>query len=337
MREPIGLQDVVNASNLIPRWTLRKRQGKVGEMAGARRKRLIRVFGLIAALVLIPLIIAWWISGTLVAAANCAIGVAPAELAARSLKLESDSGSKIAVWHSRHKRSRGVIVLVHGIRSNRLAMVPRSKALLEREFSVVMIDLQAHGESEGQNITIGHLEKHDVAAAVRFARSEHPGEPIGVVGVSLGGASALLARSLDLDVMVVESVFPTLRQAVHNRVQQKLGPVAAVATPMLLLQIRPRLGFDANGVRPIDEIGDVDCPILVASGSADPHTPESETRALFDAAKHPKKLWIVEGVAHRDLYRFAPREYADIVFGFLEAEMPRTKEPTQDAPASSGT
>ncbi|MDG2359568.1 MAG: hypothetical protein P8M20_07945 [Planctomycetaceae bacterium] len=59
-------------------------------------------------------------------------------------------------------------------------------------YSVVMIDLQAHGEIFGTQITSGHLEKHDARAAVEFARNQHSNESI---GVSLGGAYALLAST----------------------------------------------------------------------------------------------------------------------------------------------
>ncbi|MEL6106021.1 MAG: alpha/beta fold hydrolase [Planctomycetota bacterium] len=247
----------------------------------------------------------------------------PKSLPLQSVTIESDAGAKIAAWHCPLEGSRGIVILVHGIRSNRLAMVPRAMALRERGFSSLMIDLQAHGESGGTNITVGRLEKHDVAAAVAFAKEQHADESIGLIGVSLGGGAALLAQPLGLDALVVESVFTDLRVAVRNRVRTRLGPLHHVATPLLLAQLPLRMGFRASDVRPIEGVAECDCPILIAGGSEDRYTPETETRQLFEAATEPKQLWIAEGVKHRDLYKMKPTEYGSIVFQFLELELAR--------------
>lgn len=66
-------------------------------------------------------------------------------------------------------------------------MLDRARWLHDEGYSSLLIDLQAHGESTGNHITGGYLEKHDVASAVKFARNRHPTESIGVIGVSLGG------------------------------------------------------------------------------------------------------------------------------------------------------
>ena len=157
-------------------------------------------------------------------------------------------------------------------------------------YSTVMIDLQAHGESPGKQITVGYLEKHDVRAAVEFARHKHPNEPIGVLGISLGGAAALLASPLDIDAIVVESVYTNINVAIHNRVAAKLGPLASVPSALLILQLEPRLGISPSLLRPIEHVSKVDCPIFIISGAADLHTTAAETEAMFSAARDPKEL-----------------------------------------------
>jgi len=86
----------------------------------------------------------------------------------------------------------GAIVLMHGVWSNRRTMVQRARVLHEHGFAVLLFDFQAEGESPGKHITFGHLEGLDAAAAVAFARQRLPGERVGAIGVSLGGAAALL-------------------------------------------------------------------------------------------------------------------------------------------------
>ena len=50
----------------------------------------------------------------------------------------------------------------------------------------------------------------------------------------------------------------------------------------------------------IDRIARVGCPLLVIAGTADTIVPVSQSRALFEAAREPKRLLILEGADHND-------------------------------------
>lgn len=272
-------------------------------------------------LFVVGLIVSWMVAGALVAPASRDIGDAPADLPATPIFLVSDSGSTVKGWHIRSSSPRGVIVLLHGIHESRLTMLERARFLTDAGYAIVMIDFQAHGESPGQQITVGHLEKHDVRAAVKYARKVHPGERIGVIGVSLGGASALLASPLEIDALVLESVYPDIQAAIHNRVAARLGPLSYVPTEILLVQLKLRLGIDRSQLRPIDFISKVDCPVFVISGSEDLHTTPVETERLLSAAAEPKESWLVDGAAHVDLCRVAPEEYRERILKFFEKHL----------------
>lgn len=265
--------------------------------------------------------VSWIVGGLLVASRPSVVGDPPSDLPATAIELESGSGQTIIGWHLPSERMEGVVVLLHGIGGSRASMIERARVLYGEGYSIVMIDLQGHGESGGQQITLGHLERHDARAAVEFARLHHPGEPIGVIGVSLGGASALFASPLQIDALVLESVYPNIRDAVSNRVEAKLGPVAMIPTALLLVQLRPRLGISADDLRPIDRVPHVHCPLLVVSGCEDLHTTALESQRLFDAAVQPKELWMVEGAAHVDLHRTCPEEYERRVLDFMRRHL----------------
>lgn len=265
----------------------------------------------------------WFVAGQLVAARPQVIGSPPADIRATSISLDSESGATISGWYIQADDSRGVIVILHGIRGSRLSMVERARFLNNAGYSIVMIDLQGHGESSGKQITIGHLEKHDVRAAVEFARKQHPNEPIGVIGVSLGGASALLASPLGIDALVIESVYPDIESAINNRVGARLGPLSTLPAWLLLMQLEPRLGIEKSQLRPIDHVSNVGCPIFVISGTEDLHTTAAETRTVFETAKEPKELWLVDGAAHVDLLDNSPREYQSRVREFFDEHLHR--------------
>lgn len=283
---------------------------------------MIQFFIIVAALLLVPaLVISWMTAGSLVAAHPESVGKPPADLPADSITLNSESGSCLAGWHIPSEQKRGVIVLAHPYQGSRLDMLNRARLLHSQGYAVVMTDLQAHGESPGENVTIGYLERHDITAAVDFAKKRHPGEPIGILGFSMGGAATLLATPLNVDAMVLESVYSSIESAVRNRVIVKLGALAALPTKILLMQLKPRMGISVANLQPIDWLPKIGCPVFIMSGAEDRHTTEEETHAMFEAANEPKEFWMVEGAAHEDLYDFSPDDYRTRLLSFFERHL----------------
>jgi fermentation-respiration switch protein FrsA (DUF1100 family) len=290
----------------------------VGKLPAMKWRKILRVLGVGSLLGLIVfVVVAWIVGGSLIASTNCDVGPPPADLSVVATTIASDSGSRIATWYIPTKGASATIVLLHPIRGTRRSMLGRARLFHDAGYSIVMVDLQAHGESAGESITLGHQERHDVVAAIEFAREKNPQHRIGVVGRSLGGAAALLGSPLDIDALVVESVYPTISEAVHNRIAMRAGPLAYVLSPTLLCQLRPRLGISLSELRPIDHIAECGCPVLVASGERDRHTSMKETQRLYEAANEPKQLAVFKGAGHINLMDHDPEQYTDEVLGFL--------------------
>lgn len=262
------------------------------------RRRLV-VFGGLALLALVAAEL--YVADSLVAPANHVVGPPPADISVIATTIPSESGSKLAAWYMSADNAQATVVLLHPIRAGRRAMLGRAKVLHDAGYCVLMIDFQAHGESPGDHITIGYLESRDARAAVEYARSLNPDHRIGVLGWSLGGAAMLLASPLNIDAAVLECVYPTLHEAVHNRVAMRLGPLSNVLSPVLLWQSQVQLGINPAELRPIDHIAEIGCPVLVIGAELDEHTTLPETERLFEAANDPKKLAIFLGADHTDL------------------------------------
>lgn len=279
-------------------------------------KRLILVAVVLVALAVGALFSVGW---ALARPVPAAIGPAPPDLGARNASFTTARGNTVHGWWCPGEPSRGAVILLPGIRANRLSMVRRARFLRSRGYSVLLLDLQATGESEGEHITFGWREREDVRAAVAYVRRMQPDARVAIIGSSLGGAAALLALpELDVDALVVESVYPSIEHATRNRLERRLGGLGVRAASLLLSQLKPRLGVAASQLRPMDHIGHARCPVLVISGAEDEHTTREDTLLLYGAAKPPKELWIVPKAAHVDLHRAATGEYEKRVSEFLE-------------------
>jgi uncharacterized protein len=250
------------------------------------------------------------------------IGAPPGDLRAEQVAIVSASGAILSGWFIAGRPRGGAVVLMHGVQSNRLSMLPRARLLGAAGFSVLLFDFQAHGESTGDRITFGHLEALDARASVAYVRQRLPAERVGAIGSSLGGAAALLGPGpLPVDALVLESVYSEIGTAIANRIRATLPIVGGlVARPLAFLfelLLPPVVGVRAADLRPIDRIAEVTAPVLVAAGTRDDRTTIAEATAMFERAPEPKWLWPVEGARHVDLEAFAPEEYRRRVLPFL--------------------
>jgi len=251
--------------------------------------------------------------------ARAVVGPPPADMAAEVVALESGNGARIAAWFRPGLPGGGVVLLLHGVRANRLALVGRARMLAEAGFGVFLLDFQAHGESSGRRITFGARESADAAAAVGWLRRRLPGERIGVIGISLGGAAALLGpEPLPVQALVLEAVYPDIGAAIGSRLRANLPDLPAWVVKQLFVGLMwPVIGVAPGALRPIDRIGGVGVPVLVVAGTEDDRTPLRESQALFARAAEPKSFWAVPGARHVDLAAYAPDAYREVVLGFL--------------------
>jgi fermentation-respiration switch protein FrsA (DUF1100 family) len=282
-------------------------------------RTLIGRFIAIAATLVVLGIVGLVLVGWLLARPNQEhVGDPPPDLNAQTVHFKSDSGTTVAGWWCPVGNDRGTVLLLPGIRANRLSMVGRAQFLQRAGYSILMIDFQATGETNGDHITFGWKESRDVLAAVSFIRGIEPATRIGIIGSSLGGAAALFASPpLKVDALVLEAVYPTIEVATRNRLQNYLGPLGRFAAPFLVKQLRLRLGVSASDLRPVDHIDKVSCPILVMSGEKDLRTRPEDTRTLCAHARPPLQPWFVTKAGHVDLHSYATEEYESRVLAFL--------------------
>lgn len=224
----------------------------------------------------------------------------------------------LAGWFAPGRPAGGAVLLLHGLRSDRRVLASRMAMLARHGCAVLAVDLRAHGESGGPSVTLGFGEARDAVELLAWLRQACPGERVGGLGISLGGAAlALASRTAPVDALVLESVFPDIDGAIRNRMKLVAGPVAPWLTPLFTAVGMGMTGLHPADLRPIEAVAAYPGPVLVIGGDADPLTTPSETRALFDAAPGEKQLWLVGGAGHDDMASVAGSDYEIRVTAFL--------------------
>jgi len=294
---------------------MRRYPPKLGLAAGLGGAGVLGGVGLIGA--------SWWLGGRLTAPAPATVGAGPEDFPLECVEFANERGERVRGWWRSGLPGAGSAVLLHPLRADRRAMLSRARALAEAGIGALLVDLHGHGESSGPRITFGFAESADARAAVRYARERSHGERIGAIGLSLGGAAALLGpRPVDVDALVLEAVYPSLVEAIEARIELRLGKtMAKLLAPLFVAQIRLRFGVSAREMRPIDSLRKVRGAVLVAAGTADPKTPLAQSRRFYSVAPEPKELWEVDGVGHDDFLAADPRGYRERVVGFLRRHL----------------
>ncbi len=259
-----------------------------------------------------------WLFGSLIGAPHGSRVPAP-PAPGQVVTLTTTSGVSIEAnyWPGRHEAAPAVLLL-HGLNASRSMFDEHAVWLHGLGYAVLAPDFRGHGGSAARARTFGWREAEDAAAAYPFLRAAAPGAKLAVIGISLGGAAALLAGPLPADAMVLQAVYPDLRTAITNRVSRRAGAAAAWAIePLLSYQTWPRYGVAPARVSPIEGLRRYPGPVLVIGGSRDRDTTEAETRLLHAAAPKDKRLWIVEGTNHVETCGLWTAEYRERVGGFL--------------------
>ncbi|MES2308808.1 MAG: alpha/beta hydrolase [Verrucomicrobiota bacterium] len=252
------------------------------------------------------------------------IGVPPAELHALDVSISLPNQNYVSGWYLQGVEGHGAVLLLHGVRSNRLQMLGRAQFLNRLGYAVLLMDLPSHGKSTGSRITFGVRESLGVDASLKWLKETTGNEKIGVIGVSLGAASFVLSKSTGIpDAVVLESMYPTISNAISDRLMIRLGSWGRIFTPLFIFQLPFWTGVTSHDLCPEGRLSEVHCPIMIVSGSKDNHTTLAETMRLYEKASDPKTIWIVEGASHVDLYSFNPEVYESKIASFFEKYLRR--------------
>ena len=195
------------------------------------------------------------------------------------------------------------VIVFNGNAGNRSYRADLAGRLVAQGLAVLLFDYRGYGGNDGSP-TEGGLAL-DARAARDYVLSRADVTPSRIVyfGESLGSGVAVgLAVEHPAAAVVLRSPFTSFVDV--GRVHYGWLPVGVL--------LRDRYAS-------LDRIRQINSPLLVIAGSNDTIIPVGQSRRLFDAAREPKRLVIVEGADHNDESVAAGPEVVAAVTSFLAA------------------
>jgi pimeloyl-ACP methyl ester carboxylesterase len=218
----------------------------------------------------------------------------------------TQDGARIAGWYVPAADGAGptapTVVLVHGF-NNTKANILRYGEGLHEHFNLVAFDMRNRGRSSGTQTTAGVLEQMDLRAIIDWVEREKHPDHLGVLGNSLGAATAMAEARDDprVEALALDSMHTRLRYQVEARLQHA-GHPAYPGTWAIFLGIRIRTGIDVGTIDAADELGAfVGRPMLLSHGTADNEDLPARTKQFYDdavAAGVVAELHWCEGSGH---------------------------------------
>ena len=240
----------------------------------------------------------------------------------RKVGLRSSDGLALSAWWVERDSSRAA-VLVHGWGGDKSSRHVLETAVVYEEagFDVLMLDLRAHGESEGERVTVGYREVRDVRGALSWLdrRGVDPGRVV-LHGWSMGGAAAIQAApGTGVAAVVEESAYADLPPLLRERLPEVSG-LPAFFTPSVLFVGRLSLGIDPWAVRPVEEAGRLSregVPFMIIHSRDDEVIPFEHAESF--AAVYPGAMfWELKGYEHVAAYTHP--EYRKRLLSFLDGD-----------------
>jgi alpha-beta hydrolase superfamily lysophospholipase len=234
------------------------------------------------------------------------------------VRFTTDDGVTLSGWLVPAAReTRTAVVVMHGFSGHRLPELAAFVPWLHERHHVLQFDFRGHGESEDSLVTLGALERRDVAAAVRFLESRGLG-PMALFGVSMGAAIAIVAApDLPVAAVVADAAFAELHHPIASSLRRAGYPLSCIGSRLVVggavLRARSRLSDPIRSVARISPRA-----LLLIAPREDELISWRQSIRLYEAAGEPKELWVVEGAGHAQAYAVEPEAYRDRVLAFLD-------------------
>ena len=217
-----------------------------------------------------------------------------------------------------------VVICLHGYTSRSLQdFTGLTDYYFKRGYAMLQPDARAHGESEGEYIGFGCLDRKDLLEWIDWVIGNCGSDTeIILHGISMGASTALMASGLMLPQQVkgiVSDCAFTSPKEVFTHVlntMYHLPAFPAIQGADVVNRIFAGYGMDeCNAKR---EVKKATVPILFIHGEKDTFVPTRMCREIYECCASPKKLLIVEGAAHGESYYKDTKAYEDALDDFLD-------------------
>ena len=241
------------------------------------------------------------------------------------LWITTPDGVPLSCWLVRHQKAQGTIIYLHGVGDCKIGGIALASFFYSLGYNVFLYDSRHHGASGGKYCTYGFYEKHDVSTAIDYLQGREDVRlgNVGIFGTSMGAAVAIQAAAVDvrIDGVVAEAAFTTLRSIAVDYQRRLIKLPWHFLRNVAFARSQTVAGFKARFVSPIEDVKKLHCPILFVHGIQDAFIDVEHSKQLYREAKEPKKLLLIEGANHNNVWETGGTTYHEALESFFRSSL----------------
>ena len=200
-----------------------------------------------------------------------------------------------------------------------------NKIARESGFNTLIIDHRAHGESEGRVITFGIKESRDCVSWAEYALDRF-GEDVPVIlaGISMGGASVLMASGLELPSnvkgIIADCPFANPLEIIKFSSQDMDLPaiIKVLTGPFAILGAKIYGKFDLKSASAEEAVKKTKVPIMIVHGENDKVVPHTMSERVYRANPDMIRWETFPEAGHGVSYIFDTPRYEKITSEFVD-------------------
>lgn len=203
------------------------------------------------------------------------------------------------------KETDRLVIGLHGYTSEGLgAFAAHAHFFHEKGFDVLILDLRAHGQSEGDYIGFGVLDRYDCLDWIDYVEKRFGGNKrILLHGTSMGASTALMTLGFDelpgsVTGVISDCAFTSPYDVFAHILKRDyyLPPFPVMNINNVMCRKKAGYGFDDYST--LIALKKTDRPVLFIHGEEDNFVPVRMSRENAEACASPNELVIVPGAGH---------------------------------------
>lgn len=214
------------------------------------------------------------------------------------------------------------VIVLHGYRSNPESVISIGRHFSEKGYNVLIPYMRATGESEGEYIGMGWLDKDDLKCWIDLIIKQNNNSNIILHGSSMGAATVLMASGDELPsnvkAIIEDSGYTSVWDIFASEAKARFNLPAFPVLNMFEIVANFRAKYDIKEASALEQVKKATVPILFIHGDNDDFVPEYMCEKLYEAANCKKDKLIIHSAGHTESRYKEPETYYNKIFDFLD-------------------
>lgn len=242
--------------------------------------------------------------------------------------VKTEDGLNISTYEVAVDSPKVVIVCLSGIHNPSVTeFFGHAKLFKEHGYSTILLDMRAHGESDGNKICLGYKEHLDVKAVVQYVKQQptYNDVPIVLMGLSMGAATAInsVGKMQEIDGLISLSSFSSWEEVFYENMKKSAPEIIAIIEyPFVYLTTFLKYGTNSF-TKPKNKIRKLgNRPALLMHSTEDSQVSFANYERLIKHAPNHVETFVRDGDRHGITGFFTEpekdKEYAEKLLHFIK-------------------